>query len=327
MIARRGFLGGLAGALLAPSARAQPVSTRRVGFIYFASRQAALESGRYPAFVQGLREAGLVEGTNVEIFARFADGDSARVAQIVAEALRANLDVIVAAGSQFYLALRDARSTVPVVVTVGPDPVGLGIAASIAQPGGVFTGLTDGADSLVPKQLELIGEAVPRLARVGALINPTNHSHRSQARRLAAACRNIGITYMDADAGAASTLVPAMASLAKGRVQALILFGDTLFTAALPTIAREALDRRMASLYLVSLYPEAGGLMSFGPDLNDNFRRAGTFVDRILKGARPGTLPFEHPSKYELVINRRTAVALGLALPPSLAARADRVIE
>jgi putative ABC transport system substrate-binding protein len=327
VIARRGFLGGIAAALVVPWARAQPVAKRRIGFLYFASRQAAIESGRYPAFVQGLREAGLVEGANVDILARFADGDAARVGPIVAEALRANPDVIVAAGSQFYLTLRDARSTVPVVVTVGPDPVALGIAASIAKPGGRFTGLTDGADSLVPKQLELIREAVPRLARVGVLLNPTNQSHRSQARRLAAACRSAGVASIEADAASSAALVPALASLGKSRAQAVILFGDTLFTGAMPSIASEALAHRMASMYLVPLFPEAGGLMSYGPDLNDNFRRAGTFVDRILKGAKPGDLPFEHPSTYQLVINLRTAKALGLALPPSLAARADRVIE
>jgi len=187
VIARRRFVAGLAGALASPAGIAQSTSTpRRIAFLFYASRQAAYDTGRYQAFVEGLRDAGLVEGRDVEVLARYADGDAERVRAISQEAMRAKVDVIVATGSPIYRVLREAKVAIPVVVTVGPDPVAVGLAASIARPGGQFTGLTDAAESLIPKQLELMRAAVPRLATIGTMINPTNDSHRPQSRRLAA---------------------------------------------------------------------------------------------------------------------------------------------
>jgi putative ABC transport system substrate-binding protein len=326
VIARRRLLAGLAGMLLAARGSAQPAK-RRIAFFYFASRQAAMDSGRYQAFIQGLREAGLVDGRDVEIVPRFAEGVAERVPTIAAELLRDKVDVIVASGSQVSQALRDARTPIPVVVTVGADPVGGGLAASIGRPGGAFTGLTDGAESLLPKQLELVRSAVPRLACIGTIVVPSNDGHRLQMRRLAALARDARLRFASTECGSDAAIAPAFAAMTREKVDALILFGDTYFTQSMAAIARAAIDARMPTVYITPQFPEAGGLMSYGPDLTGNFRRAAFFVDRILKGAKPGDLPFEHPSTYHLVVNLRTAKALGLALPASLAARADRVIE
>jgi putative ABC transport system substrate-binding protein len=328
VIRRRRFLAGLASALASPAGIAQsPAPRKRIGFLFYASRQAAYDTGRYPAFVAGLREAGLVEGRDVEVLARYGDGDASRVKAMVDEAARDKLDVIVATGSPVYSAIRTAKLDVPVVVTVGPDPVGIGLAKSIARPGGVFTGLTDAAESLIPKQLELVRAVAPRLSVIGTMLNPTNDSHRPQSRRLAAIAREAGLGFASSEASTAAAVPDALTALAKAQAHGVILFGDTFFTQVFATIASAAIERRLATVYVVPQFPEAGGLMSYGPDLTENFRRAARFVDRILKGAKPGDLPFEHPSTYQLVVNLRTAKALGLALPPSLAARADRVIE
>ena len=328
MIRRRRFLAGLASVLASPAGIAQsPAAPRRIGFLFYASRQAAYDTGRYPAFVDGLRSVGLVEGRDVEILAYYADGDDARVIAMVDEALRTPPDVIVATGSPVYRALRNAKVAVPVVVTVGPDPVALGLAASIARPGGRFTGLTDAAESLVPKQVELMRAAVPNLAVIGTMLNPTNDSHRAQAKRLAAIAREVGLRFASAEASTAAAIPGALAALASAQARAVVLFGDTFYTQVFAGIAQGAIERRLATIYIIPQFPEAGGFMSYGPDLAENFRRAARFVDRILKGAKPGDLPFEHPSTYQLVVNLRTAKALGLALPPSLTARADRVIE
>ncbi|MFI4925497.1 MAG: ABC transporter substrate-binding protein [Vicinamibacteria bacterium] len=318
----------MASALASPAGIAQTKSPpRRIAFLFYASRQAAYDTGRYPAFVEGLRSVGLVEGRDVEILARYADGDGARVVAMVDEALRSRPEVIVATGSPVYRALRDAKGDVPVVVTVGPDPVAVGLAMSIARPGGRFTGLTDAAESLIPKQLELMRAAVPRLSTIGTMLNPTNDSHRPQAQRLAAIAREAGLGFAASEASTTAAVPGALGALAKAGARAVILFGDTFYTQVFATIAQSAIEHRLATIYIVPQFSEAGGLMSYGPDLTENFRRAARFVDRILKGAKPGDLPFEHPSTYQLVVNLRTAKALGLALPSSLAARADRVIE
>ena len=328
MTARRRFLAGLIGAIASSAGIAQTgAKPRRIAFLFYASRQAAYDTGRYPAFVQGLRDAGLVEGRDVEILASYADGDDARVIAMVDEALRTPPDVIVATGSPVYRALRNAKVAVPVVATVGVDPVSIGIAASVARPGGQFTGLTDAADSLIPKQVELMRAAVPRLATIGTMVNPTNDAHRPQARRLGAIARESGLGFASSEASTVAAIPGALDALAKARVGAVVLFGDTFYTQVYATIAKAAIERRLATIYIVSQFPEVGGLMSYGPDIRDNFRRAASFVDRILKGAKPGDLPFEHPSTYQLVINVRTAKALGLTLPTTLLARADRIVE
>ena len=327
---RRTFLASVAGgALTLPlGARAQPQGkVWRIGFFYFGTRQSALDTGRYEAFVQGMRELGFVDGKNVAIETRFGDGKIDHLPALAAELVRANVDVIVATGSPVYSALRFATTSIPVVVTVTTDPVIEGLAASLARPGGNFTGLTDTAADLGAKQLELLKSAVPKLSRLGVLLNPDNVTHPTQMKRVMLPAQKIGIQVVLAEAGTVAEIEPAFAALAQVRADAVMLFGDTFFVQQLQQIAQAALKYRLASIYLIRQYATAGGLMSYGPDIVDNFRRVSTYVDRILKGAKPAELPFEQPSRYLLAINLNSARMLGITIPQSMLLRADDVIQ
>ena len=299
----------------------------RVAFLYFGTRQAAQNTGRYAAFTQGLRELGYVEGRNLAIDARFADGSTGRLPALVGEVLRIGPDVVVATGSQVYRALLDAGSALPVVVTVTVDPVAEGFAHSLARPGGRFTGLTDTAGLLGPKHLELLDAAVPRLSLVAVLVNPDNSAHAWQMRAIEEAARSIGKRAIAVPAHNEREVESAFAGIAAQHAQALIVLGDTFFIDQLRRIAELALAARLPSAHYSRAFAEAGGLLSYGADLTDNFRHAALFVDKIVKGAKPGELPFEQPTQYQLVVNLRTAKALGLALPQSLLVRADQLVQ
>ena len=298
----------------------------RIGFFYFGSRQSSLDTGRYNAFVQAMRELGYVDGKNVAIEARFGDGKIDRLPGIAAELVRLKVDVIVATGSAVYRVLQRA-TTIPIVITVTADPMIDNLAASLSRPGGNFTGLTDTAADLGPKQIELVTAVVPQLSRVGVLLNPDNMSHPAQLKRLMLAAQNVGVQVVLAEAGTAAEIEPGFALLARERANGVILFGDTFYVQQLQLIAQAALKHRVASIYTIHEYAQAGGLMSYGADLVDNFRRAAIYVDKILKGAKPGELPFEQPTRYSLAINVKTAKALGLTVPQSLLLRADEVIQ
>ena len=329
MMNRRMFVGGIAGSIfgLPPGASAQQRDkVWRIGFLYFGSRQSSLMTGRYNAFVEGMRELGYVEGKNLVIEARFADSEVQRLPDLAAELVRLKVEVIVATGSPVYRALRLANTAIPIVVTVTADPMTAGLAASLARPGGNFTGVSDTAAVLGPKHLELLMSAVPQLARVGALLNPSNDSHRNQLQGLTLAARKVGVRVVTASAATLADIEPAFASLARERTDACMLFGDTFFTQEIQQIAQTAGKHRMPSIYPPREYARAGGLMSYGSDFADNFRRAATFVDRILKGTKPGELPFEQPTRYFLAINIKTAKTLGLNIPQTLLLRADEVI-
>jgi len=317
---------GLTLAPLAGEAQ-QAGKVARVGFLYFGSRETGAAPGRYAAFLEGLRELGYVEGKTVIVEARFAESRAERIPDLVADLMRLKVEVIVAAGSPAYHVLRQTAAAPPVVVTVTNDPVPEGLAASLARPGGNFTGLTDTAGDLTLKQLELLKAIMPRLSRVGVLTNPTNTSHRRQAGQLAPMVHTLGVQLVRGEADAAAQIESAFASLARERAEAVVFFGDTFFSQQLRQIAESALKHRLASIYITREYAEAGGLMSYGANLIDNFRRAAAFVDKILKGAKPAELPFEQPTRYVLVINLKTAKALGLTIPPSLLLRADQVIQ
>lgn len=332
MILRRGLTLGLtlALALLAclPAVEAQqPGKVARVGFLYFGSRQTGPGGDRYAAFLEGMRQLGYVEGKSLVVEARFGESKPERVPALVEELLRLKVDVIVATGSPVYRVLQRTTTTLPIVVTVTADPVLAGVAMSVARPGGNFTGLSDTAADLSPKQLELLKGVSPRLSRVGVLLNPDNVSHPAQATWLVMAGQKIGVQVVLAEAGTVAQIEPAFAFLARQRAHAVILFGDTFFTQQLHDIARGALKHRLPSSYIIREYAEAGGLMSYGAVIIDNFRRAATYVDKILKGANPAQLPFEQPTRYELVINMKTAKALGLMIPQSLLLRADGVVD
>jgi len=329
MITRRGLLTVLgAEAIAAPLAvlaQAQG-KTPRIGFFYLGSRQSALETGRYGAFVQGMRDLGYIEGKNLTIESRYADGNPDRLPALAAELMKANVDVIVATGSPTYRALQQATA-IPVVITVGSDPVREGWAASMARPAGHFTGLTSTAADPGPKLLELLMAVIPKLSRIAVMVHPGNAGHPPQLKNIMSAAQKSDIQVMLAEADTAQGIGREFAMLAKQRVGGVILLNDTFFVQQLREFAAQSLQHRIPSISSLIEYAELGGVMSYGPDLVDNFRRAAAYVDKILKGTKPGELPIEQPARYRLTVNRKTARALGLTFPQTIMVSADKVIE
>ena len=330
MTTRRKFLIALGTSVLAVprgSLAQQPSKGARVGFLYFGSRQSSLVTGRYDAFVQGMRELGYVEGTNFIIEARFADGKPERLPALAAELVRLKVDVIVATSTPAYRALQHATTTVPVVITLSFDPVGDGFAASLARPGGNMTGLAISAADLGPKLLELLKAAVPRLSRVAVLMQPGNPAHPHRVIRIMSAAQKGGLQVVLAEAGTPQEIEGEFAMMTKQHANAVIVLADGFFLTESRLIGAQALTHRVPSISQLRELTEAGGLMSYGPNTVDNFRRAAAYVDKILKGAKPGDLPFEQPSRYHLVINHKTATTLALTIPQTLLRQADEVIR
>ncbi len=314
--------------LQAPLAAAQELAkVPRVGFLYFGSRQSAMETGRYNAFVKGMRDLGYVQGKNLVIEDRFADGNPERLPGLVAELLGLRVDGIVATGSPVYSALREATATIPIVITVSADPIGEGLAASLARPGGNITGLSDASSDLFSKQVELLMTSMPKLARITLVWNSTNSSHPALRRQIQAVGRAVGIEVTDIEAHTTDDIQRSFAAMAHTRTGAVVLLPDTFFAQQLRQIAQLTLKHRLPSIGWIRQYSEDGGLMAYGEDVTDNFRRAAVYVDKILKGTKPGDLPIEQPTKFELVVNLKTAKALGLTIPQSVLVRADEVIQ
>jgi len=329
MISRRKIVLGLgAGALSAVfPANAQQGKIWRVGLLSVRSRESLVDTGRYGAFLKGMQELGYVEGRHFLIEGRYANGKFERVPGLAEELVRLKVDVIVAEGNAANRAAQRATTTVPVVITATPDPVGQGFAASLARPGGNVTGLNSGNLDIASKYFELIAIAVPRLSRIAVLSNPANAGHTERLETILAAAQKIGVTIVPVDARNQEDIERGFARMTQERVRAVIVLADSYFAEHGRQIAELALKRRLPSIFNTPEYPEAGGLMSYGPDLNENFRHVATFVDKILKGAKPGDLPFELPMRLYLTINRKTAKAIGLAIPQELLLRADKVIE
>jgi putative ABC transport system substrate-binding protein len=276
---------------------------------------------------EGMRELGYVEGINVRFEFRFADGYLDRLPDLANELVRLNPRVIVSTPLSAHLAARKATSTIPIVMATGADPVGFGLVASLSHPGSNVTGLANFAEMLASKQIDLLREMLPDLARFGLLVNVTNQLHVPQLRETKIAAEALGIPLVPVEVSGPDQLDSAFAMLGAERVEALLVPPDTTFYSRRQQIADLAATTRLPAIYGYREHVEVGGLMSYGPDIPDQYRRAAIYVDKILKGAQPAELPVEQPTKIELVINLKTAKALGLTVSPSLIARADAVIE
>ena len=325
---RRFLLTSLAGAVAGPLAAGaqQAGKVPRIGFLSLTS-----PSDRPPlldAFRQRLRELGWVEGQNIVIDYRYAEGRVDRLPDLAAELVRLKVDVIVSWGTQGVTAAKNATETIPIVMIAVRDPVGTGLIASLARPGGNVTGVSGYAGlEVVAKQLELLKETVPKIRRVAILSNPTNAYHQLAIREANVAARSLGVQLQLLEARGPNEFEGAFAAMAKERVGALLVLSDAMLNSHATRLADLAATSRLPAAYGVRESVKAGGLMSYGPSFLDLFRRAATYVDKILKGAKPAELPVERPTEYELVINMKTAKALGLTIPPSLLARADQVIQ
>ncbi len=320
---RRGFILAMAGGLLAAPLVAEGQEAGKVARIGMMS---ASSSPLVEAFMQGLRELGYVEGRNVSIEYRWTEGRDERLPGLVADLVRLKVDVIVAA-SQAAVAAKQATTAIPIVMPVITDPVRLGLVGSLARPGGNATGLATQNDELPGKWMELVKEILPKVSRVAILLHPT-YDGGVQLRASEAAARSLGVRVQVVNVERPDDFGTAFAEVQRNRAQALIVSSSGLFYVHRTRLVEFAAKHRLPTIYHQSEFVVvSGGLMSYGPDFRDLFRRAATYVDKILKGAKPGDLPVERPTKFELVINLKTAKALGLTIPPSLLQRADQVIE
>jgi putative tryptophan/tyrosine transport system substrate-binding protein len=277
------------------------------------------------AFVARLRELGWVEGLTVAIEVRWAEGHSERFAEVAAEFIRLKVDVIVTTGTAVPI-LKQATSVIPIVFAISNDPLGSGIVASLSKPGGNATGLSQLATDLAGKRLELLREMLPSLSRVAALGNAGNPTTAPEMLEVQIAARTLGFQIVTSEIKRAEE-IPAVIETLKDRADALYLQSDPLMNTNRIQINTLALNARLPTFSGIRDYVEAGGLMSYGPNFPDLFRRAAEFVDKILRGAKPADLPVEQPTRFDLVVNLKTAKALGLEVPLSLLARADEVIE
>ena len=323
---RRVFVGALASSLLAAPFAAEGQLAGRVWRIGFLS--SSVSPGGLEPLRQGLRKLGYVEGRNITVETRFAALRLDRLAELAAELVHLRVDVIITASTPAAQAAKAATKTIPVVMATGGDPVGAGLVASLARPGGNVTGLTHLAGpEMQQKLLELLREAAPRTARLGVLTNQNIAPEVHGLELMRASARVLELTLVTIDVRDPDGFEPAFAAMIRDRVDALFAFESPMNVQYRQRIVDVASQRRLPSVFGNRAFVDAGGLVSYGPDFNDLYQRAAAYVDKILKGAKPADLPVEQPTKFELVINLKTAKALGLTIPPSLLARADQVIE
>ena len=306
--------------------RAQQPAGKLSTIGYFGATTRLVDSQRLPAFVERLRELGWTEGRTLAIEYRWAEGRNDRLAEIAAEFVRLKVDVIVTSGTPPTVAAKQATSVIPIVFAVVGDPVGVGVVASVARPGGNVTGLSVQQPDTAGKRLELLREVVPGLRRLAIMANNDNASTALDMREAQVAARTLGLDVVTSEIRRREDIAPALDAL-KGHVEALYVCNDPLVTANRMRVSILALGARLPTMYTLREHIEAGGLMSYGPNIPDQYRRSADFVDKILRGTKPGDIPVEQPTKFDLVINLITAKALGLEIPPSLLARADEVIE
>jgi putative ABC transport system substrate-binding protein len=326
---RREFIGSLTGGLLAASVvveAQQPGKVYRVGILTNKASDPA-EARVWQAFRSGLRERGWIEGQNILFEFREAEGNFARLPGLAADLVRLKVDLILARSSQFVQPAKEATSSIPIVFVVHADPVGTGHVASLARPGGNITGLANLVVDLAPKLLELLGSAIPRAKRIAVLWNPDTPSHTRALKAVQEAGRTLGAQLQTVSARTAAELEGAFKTMARARAQAILVVGSPIFFTERQHVAKLAIAHRLPATADAREYAEAGFLMSYGANYEDLYRRGAIHVDKILKGAKPADLPVEQATKFELVINLKTAKALGLTIPQSVLGRADEVIH
>ncbi len=328
MISRRVFIGGLLASLVAPlAASAQPAGkVPRVGVLVLTPR--ASVGGTYvDALREGLSKVGYVEGRTIALDVRWAEGKTDRLPALAKDLVISRADVIVTSGTEAIRATQQATRTLPIVMATVIDPVRLGLATSLARPGANLTGLAILSPELTAKRLQLLKEAVPSVKRAVVIWNPVNEGNALMLREAETAARTLGIELQAVAVRGPDDLKLGFGPLVDGRAQALLVLEDSMLVSHKEQIVRLAASNHLPAMYAFRSLVDAGGLMSYGPDIPDMFHRAAGYVDKILKGAKPGDLPVEQPSKFELVINLKTAKALGLTIPQSLLLRANHVIE
>ena len=304
-----------------PAQAQQPGKVYRIGYL---SLRHAIEP-REEAFRQGLRELGYIEGENIVLEWRFARGKIDLLRDLAAELVRLNVDVIVAPGTQVIRAAKQATTTIPIIFPTAGDPVASGLVASLARPGGNITGLTILSPELSGKRLELLKEAFPRLSRVAVLHDPRQPGQDFKQTQTAG--QSLGLRLQTLEVRESTDVESAFSAMTRERADALITLPHPFLQVHQRRILELAAKSRVPAIYQTTEWAERGGLMSYGPDHLDNYRRVATYVGKILKGAKPADLPVEQPTKFELIINLKTAKQIGLTIPPSVLARADRVIK
>jgi putative ABC transport system substrate-binding protein len=326
---RRVFISAVSGGLLSTplAAEAQQAGrVYRIGLLDFSAPDPARQAW-WTAFRQHMRELGYVEGQNVSFEPRWGRGDDDRLPKLAAELVGLKVDLIVTGGQSAAIAAKRATSTIPIVMGSGSDPVAVGLVASLRQPGGNVTGMTSINSELAAKRLDLLRNVAPRASRIAILWDERDTGSRLNVDETEAAAKTAGLTIQRVAVGSAAGLEATFATVVRGRAGALIIVSTARLFSYRKRIADLAVKHRLPTVVGLREYVEAGSLASYGTDYPELFRRAAVYVDKILKGAKPGDLPIEQPTKFELVINLKTAKALGLTIPPSLLGRADEVIQ
>jgi putative tryptophan/tyrosine transport system substrate-binding protein len=319
------LLVGLALAYIHPAEAQQAKKIPRIGFLGAASASAL--TSQLDAFRQGLHELGYIEGKNIVVEYRYADAKVDRVPELAAELVDLKVDVIVTYQTPSVLALKKASATIPIVFAMLSFPVENGIIASFARPGGNATGLTVLSEELNGKRLELLKETAPKITRIGVLSNLANPTQPLEWKEIQAAAQGLALKLQSLGVRSAKDFDSVFEAALKERVQALINLPEALLIAHLNRIVEFAAKNKLPAMYSSPEFVQAGGLMSYGPIITDLFRRAATYVDKILKGTKPADLPVERPTKFQFLINLKTAKEIGLTIPPNVLARADKVIK
>ena len=314
----------LALAPLAALAQQPPGKVYNIGYVGLGS---SFAGPNRTAFYRGLQEHGWVEGQNFVLTTRFAQFKSERLREMVAELVQRKVDVIVVSTAEGALAAKHGTSTIPIVAVSPADAVAIGLVASLARPGANVTGLSYLGTELIAKQMELLKEAVPNLSRVAALSNPANPTHAPRLRAAVIGAQGLRVHLEPIEARTPSELDKAFATMMRARVGGVLVLSDPMFNDEARRLAQLASTSGLPAIYGFRMWVDAGGLMSYGPDFPNLFHRAAAYVDKILKGAKPGDLPVEQPTKFDLVINLKTAKALGLTIPQSILVRADEIIQ